>query len=170
MRVVLVGCVKTQLGGAAPAEELFCSELFRRRRRFAEAARCPWFVLSSRYGLVRPDDVLDPYDLPLGRQPVAYRRAWGERAVERLAFVLGDLASLEGVTLEVHAGAAHVDPLREPLARRGAVLLTPLRGLSQGRHLAWYAATTPSPPPPLPPPPPPLPPLPHTYRDHFRPE
>jgi hypothetical protein len=136
-RLLLVGCVKTQLDGPAPAEELFVSELFRRRRRHAEAAGSPWYVLSSRHGLLRPDEVVAPYDLPLGRQPVAYRRAWGAAAVERLAREAGNLRN---VVVEVHAGAAHVDPLRAPLARAGAALRTPVAGLTQGQHLAWYAA------------------------------
>lgn len=143
VRVLLVGCVKTQLDGPAPAEELFVSPLFRCRRRYAEASGCPWFVLSSRHGVLRPDDVVGPYDLPLARQPVAYRRAWGAGAVRRLDSELGGLA---GVTLEVHAGAAHVEPLREPLSAAGAELLTPLRGLTQGQHLAWYASVTSRPP------------------------
>lgn len=68
---MLVGCVKTQLPVRAPADELFVSPLFRRRRDFAERSGLPWFVLSSRHGLVRPGQVIEPYDLCLARQPVA---------------------------------------------------------------------------------------------------
>ena len=38
----------------------------------------------------------------------------------------------------MHAGAAYVDPLRGPLAARGAVLAVPLAHLRQGEQLAWY--------------------------------
>lgn len=135
--------MKTQLDGPAPAEELFCSELFRRRRRFAQGSGCPWFVLSSRYGLLAGDEVVEPYDLPLDRQPVAYRRLWGEGVVAQLETAAGDLRD---VVVEVHAGAAHIDPLRVPLERARARILAPLQGLTQGRHLAWYAAAGPFPP------------------------
>jgi hypothetical protein len=135
--VVLVGCVKTQLGHPAPAEELFVSPLFRRRRHYAESSGLPWFVLSSRHGLLRPEDVAEPYDLPLARQPLAFRLAWGERVADQLGAALGPLA---GAVFEAHAGAAHVEPLAAALGGRGAIVLAPLRGRTQGGHLAWYAA------------------------------
>lgn len=39
---------------------------------------------------------------------------------------------------EIHAGAAHAEPVTAALHERGAAALTPLRGLNQGQHLAWY--------------------------------
>ena len=137
--LVLVGCVKTQLPVRAPADELLTSPLFRRRRDFAERSGLPWFVLSSRYGLVRPEQVIEPYDLCLARQPVAARREWGRLVIGQLQAVLGDLG---GRTLEIHAGSAHIDPIELRLRESGATVVTPLRGLSLGRHLAWYAGTT----------------------------
>jgi len=40
----------------------------------------------------------------------------------------------------VHVGAAHVEPLRAPLAAKGATLTTPLAHLRQGERVAWYSA------------------------------
>lgn len=139
---MLVGCVKTQVPAAAPAEELFVSPLFRCRRDFAERSRRPWFVLSSEHGLVRPGQVIEPYDLCLARQPVAHRRAWGRRVVEQLEAEFGGRAGLAGRNVEVHAGAAHLDPIEALLRESGATVVAPLRGLSLGQHLAWYGAAT----------------------------
>lgn len=137
--LVLVGCVKTQLPVRAPADELFGSPLFRRRRDFAERSGLPWFVLSSRHGLVRPEQVIEPYDLCLARQPIAARREWGRLVIGQLHAVLGHLA---GSTLEIHAGSAHIDPIEPGLCESGATVVTPLRGLSLGQHLAWYSRAT----------------------------
>lgn len=137
--LVLIGCVKTQLPGLAPAEELFVSPLFRRRREFAERSGRPWFVLSSRHGLVHPAQVIEAYDLCLARQPIASRRQWGRLIVAQLEAAVGNLAER---TVEVHAGSAHLDPIALPLRDRGVAVVAPLRGLSLGRHLAWYAAPT----------------------------
>lgn len=75
--LLLVGCVKTKLANPAPAKALYQSALLARRRAYAERTGRPWFVLSSRWGLVHPDEVIAPYDMYLGNQPMSYRRAWG---------------------------------------------------------------------------------------------
>ena len=133
--LLLVGCVKTQLDHAAPADELFISPLFRYRREFAERSGRPWFVLSSRYGLLAPETVVEPYDFPLARQPVGYRRQWAARVVGDLASSVGELARR---TIEIHAGAAHAEPVTALLHERGASTHWPQRGHNAGQHLAWY--------------------------------
>ena len=134
---MLVGCVKTKLPTAAPADELYTSPLFRKRRRYAEATGQPWFILSALHGLVRPDQVLEPYDMYLAGQPVTYRRQWALRVVSDLIAAVGPL---EGRTVEVHAGAPHVEPLEPLLSAAGVEVRVPLRGLNQGQHLAWYSS------------------------------
>jgi hypothetical protein len=81
--------------------------------------------------------VIGPYDVYLGEQSPAYRKAWGE-------FVTAQLEQrqpvLRGCTIEVHAGIAYVEPLRAPLGAQGATLITPLAQLRQGEQLAWCQA------------------------------
>ena len=133
--VILVGCVRTKNAVASAASELFASPLFAGRRRYAVASGLPWYILSAKFGLLAPDDVIGPYDVYLADQAPDYKRAWGE-------FVTAQLEQrervLRGRTIEVHAGAAYVDPLRAPLAARGAMLVTPMAHLRQGEQLAWY--------------------------------
>lgn len=66
-RSVFVGCCKEKLPHAAPARELYLSPLFRLSLRWAEANASEGcaFILSAKYGLVRPDAVIEPYDLRL---------------------------------------------------------------------------------------------------------
>ncbi len=60
---MLVGCVATKAPAPAPAKDLYRSQLFTRRRAYAEASGKPWFILSALHGLVQPDEVTEPYDL-----------------------------------------------------------------------------------------------------------
>lgn len=132
-QVVLVGCSSRKAPDPMPARELFRGGSFQKARDRAVLMGVPWFVLSAKYGLLDPDDVVGPYDVFLGDQPSAYRRAWGEW----VAAQLGVRLPLAGVTVEVHAGDAYCAPLRGPLQRLGATLSEPLAGLSQGKRLAW---------------------------------
>lgn len=133
--LLLLGCVKSKLSGPAPAQDLYTSTLYQRRRRYAEAAGLPWFVLSARYGLVRPDEVIAPYDVHLAGQSASYRAAWGVFVVEQLRRERSDLS---GLVVEVHAGDAYVAAVRGPLEQAGAVVLDPVDAHSMGETLAWY--------------------------------
>jgi hypothetical protein len=133
--LVLVGCVKSKLNHAAPAQDLYTSPLFRKERTYAAATGAPWFVLSAKHGVVAPTTVLQPYDLRLSNTPQEYRSTWGIRVVKQLKEAVGPLA---GILIEVHAGSAYTDAIRDLLLTDGAVVKEPLRGLTMGERLAWY--------------------------------
>lgn len=135
--VVLIGCVKTKRREAAPAKDLYISALFRAERAYAEASGVPWFILSALHGLVGPDDILDPYELRLSATSRSYRDQWGAKVVKQLCALLGPL---DGMSIELHAGAAYTDPLRDRFRATDADVLEPLQGLRQGERLAWYRA------------------------------
>lgn len=135
--VILIGCVKRKLPTLAPAKDLYVSPLFRRGRAYAEHAGVPWFILSAQHGLVAPDDELEPYDLQLSATSRLYRREWAGRVVSALREALG---SIEGLNVEVHAGSAYVDAIREGLKSGGATVSEPLAGMALGPRLAWYGA------------------------------
>lgn len=136
---VLVGCVSRKQPTARPARELYRTELFARRRAYAEASGLPWLIVSAHYGIVDPDSVIEPYDVRIGDLDWQQRRALSERVADQLAGRFGDLAE---AVLEVHAGDEYVQMLSAGLRPRGARLVNPLRGLRIGEQLAWYAART----------------------------
>lgn len=132
---VLVGCVKSKLDRPAPARDLYTSPLFRKARSYAEMTGAPWFVLSAEHGLVTSSTVLRPYDLRLSNAPRDYRRTWGLRVVEQLQDAVGPLPEK---IIEVHAGSAYADAIRDRLVAEGAEVVEPLRGMTMGARLAWY--------------------------------
>jgi uncharacterized HhH-GPD family protein len=113
--------------------------LFERRRRYAESSGQPWYILSAEHGLLDAGSIIEPYDVYLADQTADYRQAWGEWVAAKLTRVRG---SIDGLVIEVHADAAYVDAMEEPLRRHGAVLLTPLAGLRRGEQLSWYDGET----------------------------
>ena len=133
--VILIGCVRTKRAAACAAEGLFASPLFEGRRRYAAGRGVPWYIVSAKFGLLAPGEVIGPYDVYLADQSPAYRAAWGGFVAAQLEQKHPDLRDW---IIEVHAGAAYAGPLRAPLAARGAALRTPLAHLRQGEQLAWY--------------------------------
>lgn len=115
--VILVGGGKDQLSEPAAARDLYVSPQFARRRARAEASGVPWFVVSGRWGLLDPDDVLSPYTFSLAEQSVNYQRAWGRFVAEQLCVV----SSVgRGDVVEICAGAAYAAALTAPIEFLGA--------------------------------------------------
>ncbi len=132
---VLLGCVSQKNASPMAAKDLYRSELFRRRRRYAEASGRPWWIVSAEYGLVDPERVIAPYDTRINRLPLAARHELAERVAADLERALGTLA---GRRIEIHAGDEYVLAIGPPLRGRGARLTRPLEGLRIGEQLAWY--------------------------------
>jgi hypothetical protein len=132
--IVLVGCSGSKADGPARAAELFTGAAFRKARDLAIATGKPWYVISAKFGLLHPDEVIAPYDVYLPKQSPRYRSAWARWVVAQLA----EQHHLQGAVIEAHAGSTYCDPLIGPLSEAGATLVQPLAGLGLGRRLAWY--------------------------------
>lgn len=77
----------------------------------------PWFIVSGRWGLLDPGDVLAPYAFSLAQQPVSYQRAWGRFVAEQLS-LLSPVG--RGDIVEIYAGAAYAAALTAPIQYLGA--------------------------------------------------
>jgi len=127
MDIGLVSCTKKKQDHPCPARELYAaSALFRKARAYCERHYDAWYILSAKYGLVHPDQVLEPYDVTLKRMPMADRRAWGRRVSEQL-WQLGD-----SHIFYAHAGKEYLAYLS------GVRLVNVLEGYSFGNRLRWY--------------------------------
>jgi hypothetical protein len=135
--LVLVSCVKSKLPRSAPARDLYTSMLFTGARAFARASGAPWYILSAKYGLVGPDEVIAPYDYTLNRLDTAARRAWAENVLQAL---LPRIRNCRQVVFL--AGLRYREFLVGPLEQRGLDVLVPMAGLRFGEQLAWLAERT----------------------------
>jgi len=124
----LVACCKTKLSEPARAEDLYRSLLFRKARIYCVTHYPHWFILSAKYGLVDPGQVIAPYDCTLLNQGKQARARWGQLVYSQLT-ALG----LAQETFVAHAGKVYVVPLRDMLR-----IETPLAGLGIGQQMAWY--------------------------------
>ena len=131
----LVSCVKTKLPRPAKAKDLYVSDWFRKARAYVEREDTAWRILSAKYGLVDPEEVIRPYEKTLITMRKAERRAW---AGEVLAALERRLADADAVVFL--AGARYREFIEPWLTSRGVRVDVPMRGLSQGRQLAWLGA------------------------------
>ena len=130
--ISLVSCVGQKLTAPAPARDLYTSPWFIKARTYADRIGQPWFVLSAKYGLVHPDDVIAPYDLTLNNMPAGDRRRWAVRVFGQLE---PHLDAVENVTFL--AGRRYREFLEPRLGSSGLVVNVPMEGLRIGEQLGW---------------------------------
>jgi hypothetical protein len=131
-KIALVACVKEKSHMPMPARDLFISNWFRRASAYAMRVADEWYILSAKYGLVAPDTVIEPYDEPLNRMPVAARRAWAKCVLEDLDRVLQP-----GDQVMILAGKKYRENLVNPIQQMGCSVEIPMEGLRIGEQLRW---------------------------------
>lgn len=128
--MIVVGCGKTKLSRPAPARELYTGSLFVAARRYAEASRKPWVVLSGAHGIVGPTRALDPYDQGLPESASGVAR-WARAAALEVKLRLGGAPAV----VTILAGVRYAAPLAGELQALGIESEQPLAGLGVGRRL-----------------------------------
>jgi hypothetical protein len=125
--IVLISCVKSKRPFRCAAKELYCSNLFQAQREFAEALARRWFILSAKYGLVSPDQDIEPYEKTMNGASAAEKKAWSEKVLIDLEGKLGP-----SDRLVITAGENYCRYLIPLLEAKGHEVEQPLKGLSMG--------------------------------------
>lgn len=134
--VALVSCVKQKRASPVPAADLYTSPLFRGLRRYAETHADTWYILSAEHGLLRPDQVIEPYERTLNNMRKRDRIAWGHRVQQQLEQVLPPHANI--ILL---AGERYRETVEPYLRQKGYSVSVPLKGLKLGEQLQQLRQT-----------------------------
>ena len=82
--VALVSCVKQKRSSPCAGQDMYTSPLFRKARAYAESVADAWFILSAKYGLLRPATCIEPYEQTLKEASASQRRAWAAHVHEQM--------------------------------------------------------------------------------------
>ena len=97
-----------------------------------ESAGSYWFVLSAEYGLVHPDEMIEPYEMTLDTMGAAERRNWSRRVQKQMDERMPDASRIV-----VLAGQPYRELLMDYLRRRAATVHVPLADMRNGPQLSW---------------------------------
>src|SRR5580700_7742470 len=128
--VFLASCVKKKASFPLPADELYESEWFCKVRTYIvnrKADRDRWYILSAKYGLVAPSQMIGPYEQTLNDMSKQERRRWADHVYVELGKVLS-----EGDRVVMLAGQRYREFLEPPLRSMGYEVHVPMQGLSIG--------------------------------------
>jgi hypothetical protein len=130
----LVSCVSMKRRTPSQARDLYTSPWFLKARAYVEATKSPWLILSAEYGLLRPDQIVAPYERTLNTMGIEDRRAWARRVLDAL---VPQLSGVERVI--VLAGKRYREFLLPTLRRNCPAVEVPMEGLTIGRQLRWLS-------------------------------
>ena len=133
--ICLVSCVGQKQVIAAPAKDLYRSNWFIKARAYAEGVSSQWFILSAKYGLVQPDDVILPYEQTLNRMAISDRRNWAHVVQKQM-----DQRMPNAVLIIVLAGERYREFLMDYLRHRALTVEVPMAGLRIGEQLNWLGS------------------------------
>ena len=84
-KITLFSCVKTKRSVPSQAKDLYRSDYaFKKASKYAELTSDYWYILSAKYKLVSPDQVIPPYEKTLKDMSVGDRRDWAYEVFENL--------------------------------------------------------------------------------------
>ncbi len=129
-KFVLISCVKTKLSYPAKAKDLYISDLFKKLHAYGKQLNPnAIFVLSAKYGLLKSNDIIDPYELTLNKMPIKEVKIWSQQVIEKL----GECTDLQNDNFIILAGEKY----RRFLLPHIQHYEIPLYGLTFGEQLSW---------------------------------
>lgn len=128
----LVQCGAQKKATAAPAKDLYISSLFKKSKSFVESKCDKWFILSAKYGLLLPEQVVEPYNETLKSYSVKERAIWAESVFEDISKHINS-----GDKIIFLAGNCYGQFLIPKLQAMGIQIEVPMKGLRIGEQLHY---------------------------------
>jgi hypothetical protein len=118
------------------SKEMFLpSDLFSKAFAYCKKKYNQVAILSAKYGLVFPDDVIEPYDKTLNKMSIRERKDWSRKVFKQMRERLN--LSAYG-TVYFHAGKNYREFLIPKLNSFSLKCEVPLNNLPIGKQLRWY--------------------------------
>lgn len=130
--VYFVSCVGQKEQRAFPAKDLYKSTWFKKARSLVESKQHTLFIISAKYGLISPDEVINPYEQTLNLMPINERRIWAEKVIVQ---IIGSAPRMEQAVFL--AGKRYYEFIAHALEKRGIEVNLPIKNLGIGKQLQW---------------------------------
>ncbi len=136
----VVSCTKKKQTHPCKAYEMYsASELFSKAYAYAKENYNQVVILSAKYGLLFPEDRIEPYDLTLKSMKAPEVKEWSEMVFKQMQKHL----SLKEISIICfHAGSKYRKYLIPQLQALGIECKVPLAKLGIGKQLKWYNTQT----------------------------
>lgn len=130
--IVFLSCVKTKQKTRCAARDMYTSDLFRKSLAYAEKLQpTQIYILSAKYGLLDPQDVIDPYNATLVGANDATCKRW--------AYMVYKQMQEKHINFNDEAIFLCGKNYRKYLITKFTNAAAPMKHLGIGQQLAFYA-------------------------------
>ncbi len=85
-KVVLIACCSKKLNVRSKAKDMYISSLFKYSYKYASQLKPNYiFILSAKYGLLNPNDEIDPYNETLNNKSKKEIMLWADVVIKELS-------------------------------------------------------------------------------------
>ncbi|MBI9110646.1 DUF6884 domain-containing protein [Maridesulfovibrio ferrireducens] len=133
MKIFLVSCVKIKQSVPCEAGKMYTSDWFKKAKAYTKKHCDEWYILSAKYGLLRPDEIVTPYEETLLKKRKVERLKWADMVITDLYKII---SPQDEVT--ILAGLNYREFLTPWLEERGNKVIIPLEGLAIGKQKRWF--------------------------------
>ncbi|MEH7744737.1 DUF6884 domain-containing protein [Neobacillus drentensis] len=132
-KYALISCTKLKQEYPCYAKEMYLeSQLFKKAVQYISKQNYDdWFILSAKYGLLRKDTLIEPYDITLNNMNSSQRKTWSKD-------VFAELIKLAPQQFDFYAGKKYREYLIPNLENNGIKCNIPLEGKGIGEQLKFY--------------------------------
>lgn len=123
-----------QFNQRTSAQNMYRASLFMKSRQWVEQNCDRWYILSAKYGLLKPTTQIEPYNVSLNNMASDERWQWSAKVVQA---ILQEIALTE--ILVFLASQKYRDQLIQPLEFKGYRIEAPLTGLPIDKQLEWLS-------------------------------
>jgi|APSaa5957512622_1039677.scaffolds.fasta_scaffold16876_3 hypothetical protein len=136
MKLGLLSCTKSKQNYTCSAAKMYePSTLFSKAYRYARKNYDIIGILSAKYGILLPDEIIEPYELSLKTMRKKHKQAWAVQVNSELSSKF----NFESISrIYIHAGKDYREHLLPLIEKRKIAVEIPLEGLSFGQQLKWY--------------------------------
>lgn len=133
MKIALVSCTKLKQDYHCQAQEMYLpSTLFSKAINYIKQQDYnKWFILSAKYGLLNPNDLIEPYDLTLNNMKSEEIKKWSQK-------VFNQLITYNIHEIDFYTGEKYRKYLMPMLEKIDIKCNIPLKGLGIGKQLQFY--------------------------------
>ncbi len=130
----IVSCTKKKIWDINPnapkkvqAKDAYVGNLFKLGKKLAEKLKAPWFIISAKYGILKPTELIENYNVTIDETdltPEIVRKQLVEKGVFKFK------------KLVVLASTKYCNLIEKAAELLGIIVETPLKGLPLGMMLA----------------------------------
>lgn len=129
--LILVPCSSQKAEERCQSQDLYTSQYFKSCRAYAEAYAYKWFILSAKYGIIAPDQQIDPYDLKLSSLSAPEIANWALKIFDNIRRI----RHARDCSIIIVGGAIYRKRLVPYLRGYGYDVSVPFEGLGIGEQI-----------------------------------